>query len=643
MTRRRTNPGIEGATPRSLLGRAGSAPARRSFTLIEVLIVVGAVALIGVALAAVFEHTGRTVTVGRRVSALNSYASLLEAQMRRDFSRISRDGFLIIRNEYADANRIPGFQFNPPPGANTPGVEDVVALHADDLRPRPRRIDELMLFVEGDFTSVRDPVDPQHIARSSAARVYYGHGKRRRSDAGSSPLGSPYLVPSLDDPNDEAEANLGVVPPPGVTNPNRYAADWILLRHVTVLAPPRTTPEWSTMGPASRADRDIQVALQPAARDVFRALAAMSLPQGDFLPLPSYPPQYPSPGALRDSTWPQFSSGIVDIATTTLGEIRQVVLSADTWPGQVPTGASGQAAGQNFYDPGSNTGPDGSNAGPDGKFRFLAAAPQGDPDVLWRMQSWMADALPAWSSAPDPDNRTRLRCEATPPNFLGVLDPNSPYYSGNPDIRSLMRSDQLMLSASNFIPHCTEFIVEWSFGVTYPSDPQDPNYRAGREGELIWHGMTRLADGRPAIPAPTSQTQMENDPDLVAQPYNPLTADVQRHTTRYRRIDGSIGQHPVTASDFLRQLELIHGAGIVDPYAPPPGDPVTSYFGYIDPTFNPDRDGDGVVQGPTDATGPLEWVWPRLIRVTVGLADPNDPTVEQRFQFVFEIPPGREP
>jgi hypothetical protein len=87
---------------------------------------------------------------------------------------------------------------------------------------------------------------------------------------------------------------------------------------------------------------------------------------------------------------------------------------------------------------------------------------------------------------------------------------------------------------------------------------------------------------------------------------------------------------------------------------PPPGEPVMSYFGFSDPTFIPDKNADGELSWvpPTTATPPtpidsatptIPWAWPKLVRVTIGLADPTDLSIEQRFQFVFELPPSPEP
>jgi hypothetical protein len=86
--------------------------------------------------------------------------------------------------------------------------------------------------------------------------------------------------------------------------------------------------------------------------------------------------------------------------------------------------------------------------------------------------------------------------------------------------------------------------------------------------------------------------------------------------------------------------QLIHGWGFnVAQQTGNPGEPLTSYFGYIDPQFNPDLTNNGRLDDPGDSrVTTLPCPWPKLIRVTLSLADPNDPSTEQTFQFVFDVP-----
>ena len=617
------------------------------FTLIEMLVAVGAVALVGVAIATVFEAVGKTVGTGKRMATLNSYATLVQQQMERDAASMTRQGYLVIRNEMAG-------DFDPAAGDAPPPIP----LHADDLNPRPRRIDEIMFFTKGDFTTAREALDPRFIARSDAASIYYGMGKRRRATA---TTGSEYASPTLNEDNggndpDNQNSWLGQQV---AGNPNRFASDWTLLRLVRVLAAERTTqvipPGTSVfgvnVGTGRLDDGDNQVGLQPAAATLFRAL-------NSTFPVTANPGQIIRPGIPAwNNAWqrPAFASGVVDIATTSLEQVRLIVTTADTGPAAAPGPFTWQAAGNDFFAPVTgnagdpNDNPDGSNAGVDGKSRRAAFAPTSglDHELVARMQAWMMDGFPAWNDASGSNfnRRARVRYEPEPPNYLGVLAlPDTP-----PDqllLKAEQRADQLMLSSSNFVPRCTEFIVEWSFGKAWPSEPTSPVYWAGHEGELIWHGMERLADGVP----PTQLFQRE---ESVARPYTPTfpsaTGQVwkpqaQTMSERFRKVDGTYGAYLPGGAAALG-MQLIHGQGF-NPANLNPGSPLTSYFGYNDPTFNPDQDWpnppntpDGLLVSPGDAASPtVPWSWPKFIRVTIGLADPNDPSFEQRYQFVFTLP-----
>src|ERR1041384_342270 len=158
-------------TARSILGRAGLATERRrdaratGFTLIETLVAVGALAFVAVGIAVIFEAPGKPITTGKRVSAFNTYAAAIEHRLRADISAMTREGFLVIRNEYADRD-----------GDGTITGGDAVPLYAGDARQRLRRTDELMFFAKGEFVSARSPLVPGFV-RSEERRV----GKECRS------------------------------------------------------------------------------------------------------------------------------------------------------------------------------------------------------------------------------------------------------------------------------------------------------------------------------------------------------------------------------------------------------------------------------------------------------------------------------
>ncbi|MBL8764030.1 MAG: type II secretion system protein [Phycisphaerae bacterium] len=406
----------------------GIPSSRRGFTLLEMLVAIAAVLLIGIGIAQVFRAAGETVRAGRRISNLNTYAAILERQLRSDFASMTRAGFMLMRHD-------------PNNGWLASSGERGVPLTPNGEGWRQRRTDELVFFAEGDFASRRTARHPDRTAQSNAARIYYGHGKRRVEDLNSN---SPYLVPRLNDPNDQAQAALGFNDPLK-HNPNQYASDWILLRHVTLLVQPSSSifeplsgivP--ATLLPATKQpDNDIQIGLQPAASSIFRQMAAL-LPQ----PIPGQ-------NALcrLDNVRPLFSSGLVDIATTDLGEIRRFV----TGPTSAPAAATAA------YSP--------SLSMPHHNGAFNVNSVGG-----W-MQAWMRQALP---TDPVGQGTPRMRAEPSPPDYLGVGLSSGGQFD-------YQRSDQMALCAFNLLPRCSEFIVEWSFGDT-----------AG--GQPIWHGLPRRVD-----------------------------------------------------------------------------------------------------------------------------------------------------
>ncbi len=553
-----------------------------AFTLLEMLVAVAAVSLVAVGLAAIFESAGRTVTGGRRVSTFQAYAALVERQMREDFASMTREGVLLIRNELANN-----------------GVS--VDLYDGDPSARPRRVDELLFFRTGDFSTAREPIYPGFVARAHAARVYYGHGRQRFDTGG---VNSVYARPTPSDRNDnEPNGRLGF---PAAGNPNRYAVDWTLLRQATLLTPPRTAaftipnPMPPLLALQPLADHDVQVSLQPASSSVFLSVSALA------------PCSFNAGQAIRGSEGrPQSASGIIDLATTDLAEIRTLIT----------TGVSAESRMNDNGTPG-----DPSDDFPEVLYlaptqlncqKLSTLDTNKFSNALPIVQSWMLDLLPArsqeifwtggWGTPPNGSfsasvlphvQRSRVRYEPAAPDYLGVMMQGS--YT---DLeRVYRRADQAMLAASNLVPHCTEFIVEWTFGNTDP----------GNGGEVIWHGMRRLVNNQPVAD--------RYEPDT---PYSIL--DPVLKTVRYREPDGTPGGKMV---QYVVTEDLIHGPTNI-PNTP---DAVTSFFGYTDPTFV-----------PKDGAPGLAWAWPTMVRVTMTLADPKSPGSQETFQFVFETPGTPEP
>ncbi|MCC6970434.1 MAG: hypothetical protein IT434_09450 [Phycisphaerales bacterium] len=539
---------------------------RRAFTLLEAMVAIGAMALVSVGLAAIFSSVGKTITGGKRLSTLNTYAALVEQQMRRDFEAMSRDGYLMIRNQYTTDGT----------GNSAQKKEVGVSLLSVET-PRPRRIDELMFFAKGAFSTAREATDPDFGAKSTEARIYYGHGTRLPDNY------PAFIKPGVADANARSSASnavwIGLGDPFG---PNEYAGSWMLLRHVTLLARPESTAEmfpsrkvfqWDPATARAKVvlrDKVGQVGLHPAASSLFRVLAGRLPATSTSLSRDFFREEQ-----NRPANRPLFTSGIVDLATTDLNEVRTIVSSVTVPPLTISQNAS----------------------------NFQVPNPPRLQNNVPLTQEWMEEGWPAYSDATAaPDTRTppqfpgtRLRYEPAATNYIGVLTSyNTPAKAGEGAYR---RADQMMLTASNFVPNCSEFIVEWSFGDVDP----DTN-------DILWHGIERLAD--------TDGDGVANDGDrALAVPY-PLTykKKTQSYTNRYTKFDGTWATYSVPAT-------LIYNRNAT----PLSEVSQTAYFGYLDPT----------------KTDSAPWPWPKLIRVIFTLADPNDAGVQQTFQFLFETPGAR--
>ncbi len=622
----------------------------RGFTLLEMIVAIGIVAVVTVGLASIFGAVGKTVTGGRRVSRLSALSTVIERQMRQDFESMTRDGFLVIRQQWVDnaggMRRRDSFN----------RAEDVVPLTADDAAPRARRIDEILFFSRGDFTSARQPVDAAWIARASEARIYYGHGERFDPAANQAIYYQPDTFTS-----NTPERRLGM---PGV---NRFASDWILLRSALLLTPPRSTRPHALQSVVGNdtllRDKECQVALQPAAPSLFWH-ASYGIRDEDF---PAF--KYYRPFRLSEAMGLVYvRSGIVDIATTSLAEVRSTLRSYPTQPtnptimrAALPAGAMDpvlqplevlrtlpHTSPQPVQPDGRR--PDPYPASVDFVHEWMNSAFPADSDPLETAERRTWQRLSAGVLASDPSG-VRMRCESEPTDMYNV------FYLTEDEGGSYRRGDQQMLTASNFVPRCTEFIVEWSFGDVDPVS-----------GLMMWHGPQR-PDPRDASAAPLPLSDVKPYPWGGAERDRP-----QWHTTP---VDVRRYEVPLPATGAPRELDvvrvnfpatdrLIYGEvisdeydnpGVAAPIAPTSRPVVTSYFGFSDPTFDPDSPCYSTTNPPTSPTrsrpylpgvpevagraesqSQIEWAWPKLIRVTMSIADERDPKKEDTLQFVFEVP-----
>ncbi len=597
----------------------------RGFTLMETLIVVALVALLSVGIAGIFGTVGETITRGRRVSELNRAAAQIERVMRADFDRMSREGFLVIRNEYANA------------GNNVALFDPSLFEGEPDLAPR--RIDEIQFFAlneTGQFQSSRVPLHPDLIAESSVARVYYGHGKKMIrpivTNSNATTRRNSYFRPILYEVNWFPEASLGFDAtgslPAGQRNPNQYASDWSVLRKVMPMMSRQRLLSGASVAEMDvpdvfvndfgfprglLLDSPVQTAMQPTAQSVFLRMARQEsgMNGNAFVPL----------GYRVDSTLnkPLPTSGIVDIVVGDFSELQSIVNHAAI-----------DSTGNIFWpdDVDRNGAPFGDMFNPLSK------------SDRQHMKAWMLDAMPANRKDEIPGlwaERPRIRYESEPP-LLSIedafLDSNG---AGPQELeRAYREADQVALTSSVFVPRCTEFIVEWTYGLV------DQAAGSPTAGQMIWYGLPRYDDVN-------ENGVFDGNDVILAQPYgdpatSPLAIDVLPPLTGQPASD-------FTNNDIYPTRDLIN-------YTPNPAGvnpsavTETALFGYYDPgpgqvsasgggavTTDPD-DGSWDSRALDDPSQRRPWLWPAMIRVTMTIADSTDPTIETTHQIVFEVPQG---
>lgn len=628
----------QGNRARALTQASGRAA---GFTLIEMLVAVGAVAFVAVGIASIFASVGDTVSRGRSVSAITQYAAVLERQMREDFALMTRDGYMVIRHESVDGG---------PVGGGVPLYPD---------QPigewRDRRVDELMFFINAPTESAREPLAPGYVPEGASARVYYGIGQRM-SEAG----GTLYAQPDVTDFNRVTgrDDQLGVATP---GNPNRFANSWTLLRHSTVLvsvggAPADVPAALPPLYQPVSLDNRLQVGLQPAAESIFRSINALDYSSCGLL-FPPAPSIRNTAGVTPPNESPIFESGMVDVATTNLEEIRGIVQSS----AGLLVDSSGSPAQYAYLSP----------------VQLLNCADYVGPSYVVGpvgvQQAWMLNGMPAPSHPVQldfdpgtfqdpgveptyrsvdvpPDERARIRYEPAPPDLHTPLAESVT----NPTRSAIRLADQSALASSAFIPRVSEFIVEWSFG------------KLDEEGQVIWHGAQREIDYDDdgiddliIYPYPEYDRDVRGTPaDLAGSFFVPYrlqqsfgsgvagVGNQPREFTAYPRLgqplstflSGDFADAGDTHASYPVLPEVVHGVRASGLGTSGSTAPTVSYFGYTLPFFDPDDpDGDGnLADGAAEET--LEWPWPELVRVTVTLTDPGDETIERTFQYVFPTP-----
>lgn len=623
---------------------------RHAFTIVEMLVVIGILVVVTVGVATIFSSVGETVARGRKLSELNQFAARIERVMREDFERMTRDGFLVIVNKNANFGRdvqlYRGEQTN---------LDENLFGGFSGGPGRIRRSDEIMFFARGDFETGRRAIASNMRASSNEAAIYYGHGQKRLPDLTAGTFGTTgnnfFFNPQPWDNNYEDRNNDGVndgllgFDAVGFANPNEFARDWSLLRQVTLLTNPQGAGQqvpnelfgFDSDIPTERSflnDSPRQIALQPAARSIFRALSGTGL----TLPTFDYPDWLYDESGLPQPRLPAYrTSGVVDIVSEDLSTIRNILMSlpasaggfnepgdyynyipAEPQPnGGSPIGITRDFFETVFYDNTASPRPQDASLLKLGALnmngRWRTTPNYWNTTHVDNTRKWMIDALPSnWDLSVYPPRFVGgVRYEDIPTRLL-FNDRDFDSF-GSMERRAMARAyaeaNQEMLSASVFVPRCTEFVVEWSYGFVDNSitNVNDPNFK-----RLIWYGLDRFVD---------------SDGDGLIEQTDQRAAQTYR-----QRTTGSAGADPATTPATNRPIgpesRLVVGrelsiAGVASP------DLVDiACFGF---STVPGGVNNNVAQGAT-------WPWPKLIRITMSLGDLNDRDVEETFQVIFELP-----
>ncbi len=289
----------------------------RGFTLTELLVAVAILVVVIIATARIFATVSKVAGAGEANADLLQTAQTIERQIRNDIARISRDGFLVIRNVEVpnDIN------------ASLPGP----LLNAAIPSNARVRADQLLFIAEGTFYSTQfsgskgivvSGSDKRYpVAQATAARIYYGHGYQL-----------PFAPPAGDAIN--AGMNNGFPVLPWTFSPAGDDDTKV------------STVRWDT----GAFIRDI-VATQPSAREWILGRHAMLLADdgtNGFLrynvlqndPKNSTPSIWVRPSTAAVVNGPDYDSGVlasrVDIAGSTIDKIRQTVtnLGSASWAAQ---------------------------------------------------------------------------------------------------------------------------------------------------------------------------------------------------------------------------------------------------------------------------------------------------------------------
>ncbi len=233
--------------------QATSIARARAFTLVELLVAVGAVLLLSVGVGQIFKQVGKLVNTGSAAAEVDQLARALERQLSDDFRSLSRmlpeDTFIAIRGRWVGDTNGNGMLDSGERAVylsaedRETDVRSGIEPYENDSKAVTVRVDEICFLTDGQQyrTAQLDPLGGANVS-STAARIYYGHALRPHSEiddnAGTDDL--PTFIREFD-------PDGGFAQRAGETNDyasdqvtddarNEYAGDFLLVRQPVLLA-----------------------------------------------------------------------------------------------------------------------------------------------------------------------------------------------------------------------------------------------------------------------------------------------------------------------------------------------------------------------------------------------------------------------
>ena len=593
---------------------------RRGFTLAELIVAVGAVALLTIGIGQIFSSVNRLVGSGAAIAETDQTARAIEARMRDDFAALSRlrteDTFFAIRsrkirNSYVNRDER---DLDRRAGLNEFSVGTAA---------RTRRADEMMFLAfggeSGGYASAQiAPGNRTDTVSASVARIYYGQALRPAPDPDFNPedpisgnVPRRQWVPDGDFGQKAGDINrfLSGVP---VTGRNEYAGDWQLVRQQLLLYGGLAAGHVVGSGGPPSSPIPEGLAYAPYIRDIDnrkRTLAAgVSVNNTNSQNWPRLP---------QWSTFPRLlAHGRVDICLQTPETLKRWLEGVEARPVPIPTTP---------WSP-----PDSSpfDAGKFDQNPYLTNAGTSWDGPLWNRplgtgaQTANAQGLKAAIAGAF----TRYLAESDPP----LIDRgDSPDGSG---LNQVTNQDPplsaLMDLSATIASRCSNFEIAWSDGTTWlynntltiDSDNDGVPEVQLRRGDVVWFDMN--FSRRRAPGANDDLTDAGRDRVYPIQAQEPLPEILPS-------MRGTITRFPPGTPGPSRDAYLATANGEAATYtaaAPDQNDEYLAIWGYR----LPGGDMDNKFAGP--------WPKPKLIRVRMTLHD-SQYRIEggRQYEFIFAV------